>query len=137
MNKTTPFVVLAFVLIPAMVAPAGTGYPMKCKHCGFSATVMIGGGMGFHQITGFCVESGKFVYLTWKRGTKKPEPMAKVWDSASGKMIEIYKCPDCDKPFIPLRLNAADRHGPGFDHCPKCGKRTFQVDKSKGIMMFD
>ena len=49
----------------------------------------------------------------------------------------IRKCPDCPKPFIPLRRKAADQKGPGFDHCPKCGKRTFQVDKAEGIIMFD
>ena len=89
------------------------------------------------RITGFCVETGKFVYLQWKRGEKKPEPMAKLWDSATGEMIEIYKCPDCPQPFIPLRRKANDADGPGFDHCPKCGKQTFQVDKAEGILMFD
>jgi len=93
--------------------------------------------MGFNQITGFCVETGKFVYLQWKRGEKKPEPMAKVWDSATGKMIELYKCPDCPQPFIPLRRKANDADGPGFEHCPKCGKQTFQVDKDEGIIAFD
>ena len=137
MTKRASLMALAVVLFSVTASFAGTGYPMKCKKCGFSAEVMIGGGMRFDQITGFCVESGKFVYLTWKRGTKKPEPMAKVWDLATGKMIELYKCPDCPKPFIPLRLKAADMEGPGFDHCPKCGKKTFKVDESKGIMMFD
>lgn len=60
-----------------------------------------------------------------------------MWDSANGEMIEVYKCPDCTKPFMPLRLKPADRGGPGFDCCPKCGKHTFNVEKGKGIMMFD
>lgn len=137
MTTRTAFLALAIVLITALAALAGTGYPMKCQHCGYASRVMIGGGKGFEQLTGFCVASGEFVYLQWKRGTKKPEPMAKVWDSASGQMIELYKCPDCPQPFIPLRRQAADADGPGFDHCPKCGQRTFQVDKSQGIMMFD
>ena len=137
MTQRTSLMALAVVLIPAMTVLAGTGYPMECKKCGFSAEVMIGGGMRFEQITGFCVESGKFVYLQWNRGTKKPEPIAKLWDSATGKMIELYKCPDCPTPFTPLRLKDADMDGPGFNHCPKCGKKTFKVDKSKGIMMFD
>ncbi len=64
------------VLSSAMTAFAGMDYSMKCKNCGFTCRVKIGGGMGFNQITGFCVETGKFVYLQWKRGEKKPEPMA-------------------------------------------------------------
>ena len=120
-----------------MAALAGMDYPMKCTNCGYSSRVSVGGGKGFEQITGYCQESKKFVYITWKRGEKKPEPMAKVWDSTTGKMIEVYKCPDCEKPFIPLRAKAADIDGPGFDHCPKCGKQTFKVDKDKGIIAFD
>jgi len=137
MTTRTSLLALAFLLVPALTAFAGMDYPMKCKNCGFTCRVQIGGGMGFEQITGFCVETGKFVYLQWKRGEKKPEPMAKVWDSATGKMIEIYKCPDCPQPFIPLRRKANDADGPGFDHCPKCGKQTFQVDKAQGIIAFD
>ena len=55
----------------------------------------------------------------------------------SAMAAEIYQCPECPKPFTPLRLKTADENGPGFDRCPKCGKQTFQLDKSKGIMMFD
>ena len=136
MTKRTSLMALATVLISAMTTFAGTGYHMKCDNCGFSSEVLIGGGMAFEQITGFCVESGKFVYLTWRRETKKPEPMAKVWDSATGEMIELYRFPDCPKPVMALRLDA-DENGPGFDHCPKCSKQTFRVDRSKGIMSFD
>jgi DNA-directed RNA polymerase subunit RPC12/RpoP len=137
MTKQIPLLALAIVLIPAMAALAGMDYPMKCTNCGYSSRVQIGGGRGFEQITGYCTESKKFVYLRWDRGKKKPEPMAKVWDSATGRIIEVYKCPDCAKPFIPLRVKAPDTSGPGFDHCPKCGKRTFQVDKDEGIIAFD
>ena len=137
MTTRISFLSLTILLVSAMAAVAGTGYPMKCKNCGFASDVLIGGGKDFEQVTGFCLESGKFVYLQWKRGEKKPAPMAKVWDSATGKMIEVYKCPDCPQPFIPLRRKANDADGPGFDHCPKCGKQTFQVDKAQGIIAFD
>lgn len=128
---------LGGVLLSASAAWAGMDYPMKCSNCGYATRVQIGGGRGFGQISGFCVESQKFVYLKWNRGAKKPEPAAKVWDSTSGEMLEIYTCPECPKPFVPLRLKAANAGGPGFDHCPKCGKPTFQVEKSKGIIAFD
>ena len=139
MTMRASLAALVIVLVPATAAFAGLDYPMKCKNCGYSCRVKIGGGMGFEQLTGFCVESKKFVYLKWDRGAKKPNPMAKVWDSATGEWIEVHKCPECPKPFIPLRLKAADADadGPGFDHCPKCGKRTFQVEKDKGIIAFD
>ena len=137
MTTRTLLAALAIVLIPATAALAGMSFPMKCQNCGYSCRVQIGGGRGFEQLTGFCVESGKFVYLQWKRGTKKPESLGQVWDSATGELTEVYKCPDCPKPFIPLRRKAADAGGPGFDHCPKCGQRTFQVDKSEGIIAFD
>jgi DNA-directed RNA polymerase subunit RPC12/RpoP len=137
MTKKTLLVALAIVLFPAMAAFAGMGYTMKCSNCGYSSAVQMGGGMRFEQITGFCVDSMKFVYLQWNRGEKKPEPVAQVWDSASGKKIDLYKCPDCPKPFMPLQATQADAEGPGFNHCPKCGKPTFQVDKGKGIIAFD
>jgi predicted RNA-binding Zn-ribbon protein involved in translation (DUF1610 family) len=137
MTKKTLLAALAIVLFPAMTAFAGMGYTMKCSDCGFSAPVQIGGGMRFGQITGFCVDSMKFVYLRWKTGDKKPEPVAQVWDSAAGKKIDLYKCPDCPKPFMPLQATRPNAEGPGFDHCPKCGKQTFQMDKSKPIMAYD
>ena len=135
MTKQILWAALALIL-PATAALAGTDYPMKCTNCGYESHVQVGGGKLFEQLTGYCPETGKFVSLTWKRGTKKPEPMAKLWDSATGEWIEVYKCPDCSKPFIPLRLQNAGRDDPGFDRCPKCGKHTFKVDKQR-IMMFD
>ena len=137
MPKKILLVALAIVLSQAMVAFAGMGYTMKCSNCGYSSAVQVGGGMQFEQITGFCMDSMKFVYLRWNRGEKKPEPIFTIWDSATGEKIGVYKCPDCPKPFMPLRAKQADAEGPGFDRCPKCGKQTFQVDKSKGIIAYD
>ena len=53
--------------------------------------------------------------------------------------MELHKCPECSKPFLPLLLKEADLDRPGFEHCPRCGKRTFEVDKSdcQGIIAFD
>ena len=137
MIKKSLLTALAIVLAVASESFAGTGYPMKCGNCGFEAEVLIGGGMRFSQLTGFCVKTGQFVYLQWDRGAKKPEPVAKIWDSSTGKVLELYECPKCPHPFLPLQLDPTDRQGPGFKHCPKCGKPTFRVDKSKPIMMFD
>jgi hypothetical protein len=126
MSKTTLLMAMALVLAPAMNALAGMDYAMKCESCGFEADVRIGGGRKFEQITGFCANSMKFVYLRWKRGEKGPEPIGKVWDSAAGKTIDVHKCPDCSKPFLAIQVKDANRKSPGFDHCPKCGKQTFR-----------
>ncbi len=137
MTKKTLLAALAIVLLPAASVLAGTGYPMKCSNCGYTARVMIGGGMRFSQITGFCVDSLKFVYLRWGHNEKPPAPVGQVWDSATGKKLNLYKCPDCPKPFLPLQAGQADAEGPGFNHCPKCGKQTFHVDKSEPLMAYD
>jgi uncharacterized C2H2 Zn-finger protein len=136
MHKTLFFVAAVLVCSTASTF-AGTGYTMTCGECGYSSEVNIGGGMMFEQITGFCVETGKFTYLTWKRDTKKPEPAAKIWDSATGKTIELYKCPKSGKLFMPLNLKEDDWDSAGFEHCPKCGKPAFKVDKDKGIIAYD
>ena len=127
MTTKTLVLALAIAIIPSMGARAGTGYTLTCTNCGYQAEIAIGGGKDFEQITGFCVHSKKFVYLTWKHGTKRPEPAAEVWDSATGETIKVYKCPDqdCGKLFIPLR-EVRRRAEPGLDHCPKCGKQTLQ-----------
>lgn len=137
MTRTILLSAFTTLMISATTAFAGTAYPMKCVRCGFSDNVMIGGGMQFEQITGFCVETGTFVYLMWDRGKKKPEPVAEAWDSSTGRTVGIYKCPDSGKPFIPLRLDPTDEDGPGFHHCPKCGKPTFHVENDQGFMMYD
>ena len=90
MTKTTVLMTLAMLFVSVSASLAGTGYPMKCDNCGFSETVMIGGGIGFSQITGFCVKSKTFVYLQWQRGEKEPKPVAKVWDPVTGRTIDLY-----------------------------------------------
>ena len=137
MTKKALLLALAFLLLPAMAALAGMGYTMTCSDCGYSSEVQIGGGMMFKQITGYCTESKKFVYLRWKRDEKKPEPIGQIWDSATGKKIDLYKCPDCSKPFMPVQVDPNNVERPGFDRCPKCGKQTFQIDKSKPVMAYD
>lgn len=137
MIRKTFFLAFATALFPTVTAFAGMGYSMKCTNCGYASQVNIGGGMMFEQITGFCVDSMKFVYLRWNRGEKKPEPVAQVWDPMSGKKMDLYKCPDCPKPFMAFPTLQADAEGPGFDRCPKCGKDTFKVEKDKPVMAYD
>ena len=140
MVKKTLFLTLAFVFVPLALVLAGTDFAMKCKNCGYASRVKVGGGMRFEQITGYCTNCQKFVYVTWdrKQKTSKPNPTAKVWDSATGAVVELYPCPHCSKTFLPLRKKSGGGGlNPGFDNCPKCGKATFEVDKKAGIMMYD
>jgi hypothetical protein len=139
MKRTCLLSAAAFVLVAAAAtaAFAAIGYPMQCTSCGFSARVQIGGIRRFERMTAYCADCKKFVYIQWERGAKKPEPIAKVWDSASGESLDVFKCPECSKPVLPLRSNVEQADGPGFDRCPKCGKKTFQVDKKQGIIMVD
>lgn len=137
MTKRSLLMAAVLVLVAAVAALAGLDYPMKCSTCGYASRVQIGGGMQFDQLTGFCGNCGKFVYVKWNRGATKPQPVSRVQDPRTGKVIEYYKCPHCAKPFVPYPVGAADTNGPGFDRCPKCGKRTFRVEKDKGIIAFD
>ena len=70
----------------------------------------------------------------WSTGNKENDMIKKTLLTET---IDLYKCPDCTRPFLPLRVKAATIDGPGFDHCPKCGKQTFQVEKGKGIIAVD
>lgn len=137
MTKKTLLIAAAIVFVPALATLAGMSYPMKCDHCGYSTRVVVGGGRLFEQITGYCPGDKKFVSITWKRDEKKPAPMARVWDASTGKTIDLYKCPDCGKPFIALEVKDTDVDGPGFDHCPRCGHKTFKLNKEEGIMAID
>jgi DNA-directed RNA polymerase subunit RPC12/RpoP len=128
-------VAAALALLGAgLVAYAGDGFGMKCsnKDCGYNANVVFGGGRLFEQATGYCHTCGKFVHITWPRpgaplpeGGKvvaKPEPLAEVWNPATGEVRRIYKCPGCGGGFMEIRAPAE------LTHCPKCGKDGFKID---------
>jgi hypothetical protein len=122
-------VITVLVFSPLMVL-AGTGYELTCenKSCNYKGNVNFGGGKVFDQITGYCVKSDKFVYLSWKRGTQKPAPLGQVWDPTTGKIKLLYKSKDCTEPFIPIE-SVGD-----LKYCPKCNKPTL---KAKETVMFD
>lgn len=118
------FVVSSFVV-------AGQGYEVVCKNedCGFKSEVSFGGGKAFSKITGFCVPCDKFVYITWKRNKKEPEPVNYVCDAGSGKTIPLYSCPLCGKPFMPI-MDIQE-----LKYCPHCGKETLK--RTDNIIMYD
>ena len=124
---------------------AGKQVEFICKNraCGLKEEVTFGGGFRFCQITGWCVACKKFVYLTWDRpaegkggktapskAQQEPKPIGKVWVASAGKMAEIYACPDCRGPFLPIASPEE------MTACPKCGKPGFGHDPKK-VIMFD
>ena len=128
------------VAMVAIVAWAGMGYEMMCRSCNFRTHATFGGGMMFDQITCWCDSCGKFVYLQWKvrnldpemgdEGLQpKPEPMGRIWDPETGRKIEVYACPGCKKPAVPVTENVK--------HCPKCSKPTFGIDPDAPVLAID
>ena len=47
--------------------------------------------------------------------TERPEPSARVWDSVTGRTLNLYPCPDCTKLFAAVTW---------MHYCPKCGQKT-------------
>jgi hypothetical protein len=51
--------------------------------------------------------------------TERPVPSARVWDSATGRTLDLYPCPACRKPFAAVTR---------MDYCPKCGQKTISEE---------
>jgi len=129
MNKRILGLVLIGCVSLTCLLLAGTAMKFLCKQCGFSAHVSFGGGKRYEKLTGYCTNCEKFVYLKWERRHAEPEPITKIWDSSTGKLIPLYTCLECSKPFASLQS--------GLKWCPKCGKDTFEHDKSAPTNQFD
>ena len=135
------FVLFAWLCCPITIL-AGSVYELVCenKDCLYADHASFGGGMRFEQITGYCVSTGKFVYLTWDRenmpkgGSKervskpRPSPMGYIWFPGEGKYIGLYQSRDCPQPFIPI--NSVEE----LKFCPKCKQPTL---KTKLSLLYD
>lgn len=151
MTKKLTALILTLGLVAGLNAFAGDGFSMKCKappgkdgkSCGYEATITIGGGMLFEQVTGYCRVCKKFVYLRWTRAnipeqlkgkikeTPPPKTLGEVWDGATGKVMPLYACPTCQGPFMEIK-KASD-----LKHCPVCNEAHFEIDTSKPRMAID
>jgi hypothetical protein len=133
---------MATALVIGTALWAGKQVELRCGNpkCGFHEEVTFGGGFRFAQVTGWCTKCQKFVYLTWDRDPKAqgggpsagppPKLAGSIWLPATGKTVDLYACPDCKNPFLPI-------DGPeDFKFCPKCGKPGFGYDPKK-VIMFD
>jgi len=127
MNKiilaVTGVSVLSAILVASTIA--GSSYNLICenKDCGWTGEVLFGGGKAFDRITGYCLESGKFIYLQWRRGENKPEPFCRIWNPATGGIVELYKSPECDGCFMPI--NGIQE----LKYCPHCGQATLKYTR--------
>ena len=118
---------LAFVLpclFTAGAAFAGTGYEVTAKNAeGEEVTyqVKFGGGKLFEQYTAFDPDSKSFVYLTWNRRGKKPEPASVIYDHKTGELIPLYKFPDAKHPLPVIPSMEA------MKVCPLTGDEEFKA----------
>lgn len=160
MTKKTMFIQLALGILCLTAVHAGTQLHFRCQAkpeadpvtgktptpCGFESQVNFGGGKLFQQVTGYCRQCKKFVYITWARESlpprmieklganlakRQPKPLGEVWDARTGKAFTVHACPDCKGPFIEIKSSSE------LNHCPACNKPHFGVDKGKPVLMFD
>ena len=89
------------LLITISSATAGDIFEVKSRDGDKEITyqVQFGGGFLFDQYTAFDPATKKFVYLTWKREGKPPEPVMSIWDHRTGDTIPLYKFPDVKNPL--------------------------------------
>lgn len=135
--------VSALVLVGgAALVYAGSGYRLNCPEeaCEYEGMVTFGGGRMFEQKTAYCCACKKFVYLRWSRGGRpgfdgkvklKPEPLGQVWDSATGRVLTLYACPECQAPAaeIPTRKD--------LKVCPQCNKGHFDLENARPAVAID
>ena len=113
--------ILTFFLITISPAMAGTVYKVTSKKADKAITyeVSFGGGMMFEQYTAFDPASGKFVYLSFKRGENPPKPVCQIFNHSTGKTVNLYKFPKVENP-LPVIPNLKD-----MKVCPKTGDASF------------
>lgn len=113
------------------------------KPCGYESYVTFGGGMFYDQLTGYCRNCKKFVYLHWTRENipadmkkqiehkPRPEPLGEVWDAKTGQVKTIHACGKCKGPF--LEIKKLD----DLKNCPVCENSHFVIDNSKPRIAID
>jgi hypothetical protein len=121
--------VLAFMLFVAPAVHAGTIYKVTSKKGDKTVTyeVRFGGTRLNDHMTAFDPASKKFVYLTWPRRGKKPEPAAVIWDHTTGKNVELYKFPGAKGP-LPVIPSIKD-----MKVCPMTGDKEFKATPSVAV----
>ena len=137
-------------------AHAGSCYEVRCEdaECEFATFIDVSGGFTFKQIQGYCSHCNKVVYISWSRPIKGinaprpiteswdpvlrsvqvkkkkpgPDPITEFWDPITGELRQVYKCSECELPFVDIE--SIDE----FHSCPKCGKPTLNHEM---ILQYD
>lgn len=110
------------VLIIGIICPliyAGVGVGIKCSNdeCNYKSEVDTGTGKRSTAVSGYCVKCKKMVTVRFEKD--KSKVIAQVWDSATGKVLDLYECPHCKKPFAEAKQ---------IVFCPKCNKKTVSTE---------
>lgn len=123
-------VFLVAITVAAASAQAANGYEVTCKDGDKTITysVRFGPTKLTEGFTAFDPASKKFVYLSWRRDEKRPEPAMKIWDHRTGETIELYKFPDAEHPLPVIPSIEA------MKVCPLTGDKN---PKSKLVMFLD
>lgn len=124
---------LAALFCASLALPtlAGTTYRVTAKdneNKTVQYEVNFGGGRLFEQFTAYDPGTGKFVYLSFKRGEDAPKPAASIWDHTTGRTIDLYTFPDAEHP-LPIIPSIRD-----MASCPKTGDKQYT---SKPIIAYD
>jgi DNA-directed RNA polymerase subunit RPC12/RpoP len=103
-----------------LIAQAGSIIDYQCsgKDCDFKGESYLRTGRATTKINGYCVECKKMVTASYANSQLKDgkiPPLARIWDAASGKTLDLYECPHCKKPFAEIT---------SLVYCPKCGQKT-------------
>lgn len=88
------------------------------QECDFKEEIFAGTGKLSTRLFGYCMQCQKMVTISFKNTeleNGEPIHFTNVWNAATGEILDLYECPNCQKPF------AAIYH---MEHCPKCGKKT-------------
>lgn len=114
---------LLLTLLFAAAARAGDGYEVTSMQDGKPVTYMVifGGGFLFEQHTAFDPVSKQFVYLSWPRDGKAPEPVGQIWDHRTGETIALYQFPGVKHPLPIIPSMEA------MKVCPVTGDKDFQA----------
>jgi DNA-directed RNA polymerase subunit RPC12/RpoP len=121
LNKKRALLIALAAMLPLVAVLAGSQYDLVCKNkdCNYKGSIGLGGGFQFEQVTGFCLHCKDFVSLSWNREKKRPQPL-KVWNPTKGQVMLLYKCPECQNPFLPVEKIE------DLKYCPKCNKATLE-----------
>jgi hypothetical protein len=109
------------VFLQVGTAYAGTIYEVTATSGTEKVTyrVKFGGGKAVSQWTAFDPKSKGFVYLTWERTDRAPEPVATIWDHRTGETVKLYKFPKIEHP-LPVIPSIKD-----MKVCPLTGDKEF------------